>query len=167
RDLESGNGTFVNSQRIPANTAFKLANNDQIKLGSCLLTFQSTDPLQTKFSDTDSLREVIQKTPNDLLITKAFVGANTAQEIPAVVYRLELEKKERILRLFYDLSHKLGSIFSLEEIYDQVFGILFSVTPASRCFIFRKNEQGEFQQVAARVRGAGEEIGVPLPISQS
>src|SRR5262249_9304997 len=79
RDLESGNAPFVNGQHTPANTAFKLANNDQIKLGSCLLTFQSTDPLQTKFSDTDSLREVIQKTPNDLLITKAFVGANTAQ----------------------------------------------------------------------------------------
>src|SRR5215470_165639 len=44
RDLESGNGTFVNSQRIPANVAFKLTDNDQIKLGSCLLTFQSSDP---------------------------------------------------------------------------------------------------------------------------
>jgi adenylate cyclase len=167
RDLGSGNGTFVNSQRIPANSDFKLTNNDQIKLGSSILTFQSNDPLRTKFSDTDSLREIVQKTPNELLVTKALVGSNTAQDVPASIFRLELEKKERILRLFYDLSHKLSSIFSLEEIYQQVFDIMFSVTPAQRCFIFRKNEQGEFEQVAARIRGGTKEIGDPLPISQS
>ncbi len=167
RDLESGNGTFVNSQRISANVDFKLADGDQIKFGSSVMTFQNVDPLRTQAPVSDSLREVIQKTPNDLLITSAFMGVNTAQEVPAAVYRAELEKKERILRLFYDLSHKLSSIFSLEEIYEQAFDILFTVTPASRCFIFRKNEQGEFEQVAARMRKATGEIGAPLPISQS
>ena len=166
RDLESGNGTFVNGQRIPANVDFKLADGDQVKFGSCLLTYQSVDLLRTQAPVSDSLREVVQKTPNDLLIT-AVMGQHTAQEIPAAVYRAELEKKERILRLFYDLSHKLSSIFSLEEIYEQSFDILFTVTPASRCFIFRKNEQGEFAQVAARTREATGEIGAPLPISQS
>jgi adenylate cyclase len=167
RDLDSGNGTFVNSQRISANVDFKLAEGDQIKLGSCVLTFQNADPLRTQFTDTDSMREIVQKTPNDLLLTSAFAGGHTAAEVPAAVYRVELEKKERILRLFYDLSHKLSSIFSLEEIYEQAFDILFAVTPASRCFIFRKNEQGEFEQVAARTREATGEIGAPLPISQS
>ncbi|MFN0084510.1 MAG: adenylate/guanylate cyclase domain-containing protein [Blastocatellia bacterium] len=165
RDLESGNGSFVNGHRVSPNVDFKLADNDQIKMGSCVLTFQKVDPLRTQFSS-DSFREILQKTPGDLLVTSALSGGMASQEVPVTVFRQELEKKERILRLFYDLSHKLSSIFSLEEIYDQAFGILFSVTPASRCFIFRKNEGGEFQQVAARMRQEGE-VGDPLPISQT
>ncbi len=165
RDLESGNGTFVNGHRIPPNVDFKLADNDQIKLGSSTLTFQKIDPLRTQFSS-ESFREVLQKTPGDLLVTTALSDGTSSQEVPALIFRQELEKKDRILRLFYDLSHKMGSIFSLEEIYERVFDILFTVTPASRCFIFRKTENGEFQQVAARTRKEGE-VGDPLPISQT
>jgi len=165
RDLESGNGSYVNGQRIQPNVDFKLADNDQVKLGSCTLTFQSVDPLRTQFSP-DSYREILQKTPNDLLVTSALKSSNTTLEVPAAVYRQELEKKERILRLFYDLSLKLSSIFSLDEIYAQAFEILLSVTSASRCFIYRKNEQGEFEQVAARLRHKGD-TGEPLPISQT
>ncbi len=167
RDLDSGNGTFVNSQRISANVDFRLSHNDIIKLGASTLTYQNTDPLRTKFADSEPLRQVAQKTPNDLLITVALESSNTQQEVPAIVYRMELEKKERILRLFYDLSHKLSSIFSLDEIYEQAFDILFSVTPASRCFIFRKSEQGEFKQAASRTRNQSRDTGEPLPISQS
>jgi adenylate cyclase len=165
RDLESGNGTFVNGFRIPANVDFKLADNDQIKMGSCSLTYQKSDPLQTQFAP-DSFREVLQKTPEQLVANSSLGEFSGTQEIPPIVLRHELEKKERILRLFYDLSHKLSSLFSIEDIYEQVFEILLSVTPASRCFIFRKNEQGEFEQAAAKTRDAGE-VGPPLPISQT
>jgi adenylate cyclase len=165
RDLGSGNGTFINGQRIQPKSDFKLKEGDEIKVGSCTLLFHSTDPLRTQLP-VDSFREVMQKTPNDLLAMSALHSFSASQEIPAIVYRQELEKKERILRLFYDLNLKLSSAFSLEEIYEQVFDILMEATSASRCFIFRKTEQGDFQQVAARMRKEGE-IGDPLPISQT
>lgn len=165
RDLGSGNGTFINGQRIQPNSDFKLKEGDQIKLGSCTLTFQKADPLRTQPS-VDSFREVMQKTPNDLLSVSALHSFSASQEVPAIVYRQELEKKERILRLFYDLNLKLSSVFSLDDIYKQVFDILMEVTPASRCFIFRRTEQGDFQQVAARMRKEGD-VGDPLPISQT
>lgn len=164
-DLGSGNGTFVNGHRITANVEFKLADKDEVKVGSSSLTYQQYDPLRTQVPD-DSFREILQKTPQDLVSQSALHEFRTSQEVPVAVYRQELEKKERILRLFYDLSYKLSSIFSLEDIYEQVFEILLSVTPASRCFIFRKNEQGEFVQTAARTRETGD-IGEPLPISQT
>ena len=164
-DMESGNGTFVNGHRIPPNVEFKLADQDEIKLGSCTLVYNQTDPLKTQFSS-DSFREVLQKPPNELLLTSSLKDFNPAQPPSGEFYRRELEKKERILRLFYELSQKLGSAFSLAEIYEKVFAIMFSVTPASRCFIFRKNAQDEFEQVAAQMREAGD-IGDPLPISQS
>src|SRR5262249_50105720 len=104
--------------------------------------------------------------PNEMLVTSALSSYTSPEDVPALIYRQELEKKERILRLFYDLSLKLSSAFSLDEIYQQAFEILFSVTPVSRCFIYRKNEQGEFEQVAARVRDGGD-TGKTLPISQT
>lgn len=165
RDMGSGNGTFVNGQRIQPNVDFKLKTEDQIKLGSCTVTLQAADPLRTQ-TPSESFREVLQKAPNDLISISALHSFTASQEVPALIYRQELEKKERILRLFYDLSHKLSSVFTLEEIYEQVFDILISVTSASRCFIFRKNEQGDFEQVAARMRKAGD-VGEPLPISQT
>ncbi|MCI0663790.1 MAG: FHA domain-containing protein [Acidobacteria bacterium] len=165
RDLESGNGTFVNGFRIPPNSDFALNDNDQIRMGSCLLTYHEVEGSQTE-TDEDSLGDVLKKTTDELLAGAALEEFSPTQDIPADVYRHELEKKERILRLFYDLSHKLSSIFSIEEIYEQVFEIVFLVTSASRCFIFRKNDQSEFEQVAARTRTRGE-TGSPSPISQT
>ncbi len=165
RDLGSGNGVFVNGVRIAPNVDFKLAQNDQIKLGSCTLTFQDVDPLRTQEVD-NVLREVMQKTPKDVIATSALASHTKPEDVPALIYRQELEKKERILRLFYDLSLKLSSVFSLDEIYQQAFEILFSVTPVSRCFIFRKNEQGEFEEVASKIR-ENEASGKTMPISQT
>jgi adenylate cyclase len=234
RDLESGNGTFVNGFRIPPNVDFRLAENDQIKMGSCSLTFQKgallpndTAPdsfrgITPKTSDSyrdlfqkppapyrdlfqkppdpfhdvldvlqkppdsprdviprppdlfrdaipkapDSFRQVVQKTPDQMLAPSPLNDFTTSQDVPPIVYRYELEKKDRILRLFYELSHKLSLIYTLEEIYEQVFEFLLSVTSATRCFVFRKNEMGDFEQVAAKTRGPGE-VGTPLPISQT
>ena len=164
RDLESGNGTSVNLQRLRPHIDTRLADGDAIRLGNCVLTFQAAET--TEFGGTSSFRQVVQKTPSDMLVSSAVPESSNSPEAPAAVYRQALLKKERILRLFYELGEKLGSIFSLAEIYDQVFEILFEVTPCARGFIYRKNEQGEYEEVAARRRAEGE-AGQPLPISQT
>ncbi|HZF39028.1 MAG TPA: adenylate/guanylate cyclase domain-containing protein [Blastocatellia bacterium] len=165
RDLGSGNGVFVNGHRITPNVDIKLTENTQIKLGSSTLTFQDVDPLRTQEAN-NVLREVMQKPPSDMLVTSALASYTKPEDVPALIYHQELEKKGRILRLFYDLSLKLSSVFSLDEIYHQAFDILFSVTPVSRCFIFRKNEQGEFEEAATRARNAAGS-GKSIPISQT
>ncbi|HWQ33008.1 MAG TPA: adenylate/guanylate cyclase domain-containing protein [Blastocatellia bacterium] len=162
-DLNSGNGTFVNGQRI---TQATLSNNDTIKIGNCTLTFatEATKPLQEMAAH--EMREVLQKMPEELIVSSAASEIGTSREMPPLALMHELDKKERILALFYQLSRKLGSVFSIEEIYEQIFQILLEVTPASRVFIFRRNEQGELQQVAARTRDASD-AGQPLPISRT
>src|SRR5215475_12548023 len=165
RDLGSGNGVFVNGQRIAPNVDIKLTENTQVKLGSCTLTFQDVDPLRTQEAQ-ELLREVIKKPPSDMLTTSVLSSHTKPEDVSALIYHQELEKKERILRLFYELSLKLSSVFSLDEIYQQAFEILFSVTPVSRCFIFRKNEQGEFEEAATRTRDSSD-TGKMLPISQT
>jgi adenylate cyclase len=162
-DLKSGNGSFVNGQRI---TQVTLASNDTIKLGDHVLTFvsETTRPL-TEPTDQE-MREVLKKTPEEMMMSSAIGEIGTSRELPPIALRHELEKKELVLSLFYQLSRKLGSVFSIEEIHEQIFEMMFEVTPASRVFIFRKNEQGELQQVAARTRDASD-AGEPLPISKT
>lgn len=162
-DLKSGNGTFVNRQRM---TQVTLANEDTITIGDCTLTFVDEAAKPLVEPPDNELHEVLQKSP-EAMMTSSTTGDNvTSKELPRLAVMLELEKKERVLALFYELSRKLGSVFSIEEIYEKVFEIMLQVTPAARVFIFRKNEQGDLQQVAARTRDAGE-AGQPLPISKT
>lgn len=161
-DLASGNGTYVNGHRIPPNVDFKLADQDEIRIGGCTLIFNDIDPLRT---NVENFQQILKKAPSDVLTTSGLSVTPSGQSDKAEHYRLELEKKERILRLFCELSEKLSTAFSLEEIYNKIFSIIFSVTPASRCFIFRKNDQEGFEQVGGRHRTSSE-TGDPLPISQ-
>src|SRR5262245_12253451 len=50
RDLDSGNGVFINGLRIAPSVDVKLNDDDQIRFGSCTLTFQNVDPLRTQFT---------------------------------------------------------------------------------------------------------------------
>ena len=161
-DQKSGNGTVVNDRRV---TEAVLANGDTVKMGDCALTFVTEEATEIE-PQPEKMREVLKKMPEELITASSIMDFSASQEIPPIVMRHELEKKERILALFYDLSRKLSSVFSIEEIYDKVFEILLQVTPASRGFIFRKDEQGEFQEIASRTREAGE-ADQPLPISKT
>ena len=75
RDMGSGNGTFVNGQRIQPNVDVTLTSEDQVKLGSCTVTLQVTDPLRTS-TPSESFREVLQKAPNELLSISALHSFN-------------------------------------------------------------------------------------------
>jgi len=161
-DLKTNNGTFVNGERI---TEIELADGDTIKIGNSLLIFKAEEAAPP-LPSTDELRQVLEKPPDEVLDTSFTTNLTASKEVSPLVFRQELEKKERIFGLFYELSRKLGSVSSLEAIYDQVCEVLFQVTSASRCLIFRKSEPGGFQEVAVRMRKAGEVSG-PLPMSQA
>jgi adenylate cyclase len=159
-DLKTNNGTFVNGQRI---TEVKLADGDAIKIGNCKLTFTAVEPPPLVSQE---MRQILQKRPGEVLDTSFLANLTASKETPPIVYRQALEKKERILALFYELSCKLGSVFSLEEIYQKVCEIVLQVTPASRCLIFRKDAEGEFKEVSARLR-EGNLVIPPLPVSKA
>src|SRR5437016_517009 len=84
RDQQSGNGTFVNHQRV---TDIKLTDGDTIKLGDSTLIFTA----QEEAPKPDNLRQVLQKTPDELITASAFANMGTSREIPVGVYRQELE----------------------------------------------------------------------------
>jgi adenylate cyclase len=169
-DLGSGNGTYVNEQRVSAHTQVPLCEGDVVKMGACSMTVTRGEATRREIVE-DGFRQVAAKMPSELLSLSPLTSASDSQDVPALLYRQELEKKGRILQLFYELSSKLGSLFQLEDVYAQVLDILLQVTPASRVFIFRADEQErKFEQVAVRLRrsrGAHESESKPLPISKT
>jgi adenylate cyclase len=173
-DLGSGNGTYVNNQRIPAQTEIGLKDGDVLRLGTYQLTFVGDPKPKTEIVG-DGFRQVATRIPSDIVDVSPLAAASDSQDVPALLYRRELEKKGRILKLFYGLSSKLSGVFHLDEVYGKVLDILFEVTPASRAFIYRRlvnpeTGQERFEQVAVRVRPGNQEKAAdskPLPISNS
>jgi adenylate cyclase len=173
-DLGSGNGTYLNDQRLPPQVAIPLKEGDVIRLGASQLVYLSGEKSKLEIIG-DGFRQVAAKIPSDVVDVSPLALASDSQDVPALLYRRELEKKGRILKLFYELGSKLGSVFELDEVYAQVLDILLEVTPAARVFIYRRslNEdspQERFVQVGLRLRKGRQERASdsePLPISHS
>lgn len=173
QDQGSGNGTYLNEQRLQPNVDIPLKDGDVVRLGTSLLLFESGDKQKQPVLG-DGFRQVLARVPSDVVGMAPLAVAPDSEEILATFYRRELEKKGRILRLFYDLSSKLSTVYQLNEIYEEVLAILLEVTPAARVFIYRREQsdskQERFLQVAVRLRaGTKEKAGEskPLPISKT
>ena len=173
-DQNSGNGTFVNDRRVPPQVEIALNNGDALRLGAHQITFVGDVKPKTEIVG-DGFRQVATRVPSDVVDLSPLAEATDSQDVPALLYRRELEKKGRILKLFYQLSSKLSGVFELDEVYAQVLDILLEVTPASRAFIYRRSFDADtgrerFDQVAVRLRAGTREKAAdskPLPISRS
>ena len=153
-DLASRNGTYLNGRRLGGQPE-PLAQGDVLKIGDFTLVFECD--AAAPFVDAEAgeaMRAVLKKAPAEVLSGVMPAGGGVAREMSADGLRFELEKKTRVLGLFYELSRTLGSVFSLPDVYDKVIGMLMQVTPAARVVIFQVADRGEMRHVASRVRGA-------------
>jgi adenylate cyclase len=150
-DLASRNGTYHNGRRLDETPA-ALTPGDVIKVGDFTLVYDTEERNRFDESGAVSMRQVLQKAPHELLVS-GVVPAEAGNERSAEGLRFELDKKTKVLALFYELSRTLGSVFSLGDVYDKAMALLLQVTPASRVIIYQRVERGEMRQVAARARG--------------
>ncbi len=158
-DLESRNGTYHNGRRLGA-AAEPLAAGDVVKIGDFTLVLEAS---AAAAPPDDPLRAVLQKAPHELLVSGA-IPPGGGPERSAEGLRHELEKKTRVLGLFYELSRTLGSVFSLPDVYQKAMELLLQVTPAARVVIFQRPGRGEMQQVAASARGTSP-AAAPTPVT--
>ena len=149
----SRNGTYHNGQRLGSEPA-TLAAGDVVKVGDFTLVFDTGEVSRFDEASAAAMRPVLQKAPHELLLSNT-PPAPGDRELSPEGLRFELDKKTRVLGLFYELSRTLGSVFSLDDVYDKAMGLLLQVTPAARVIIYQRGEGAELQQVAARARGAG------------
>ncbi len=154
-DLGSRNGTFLNGTRLEG-PAQALAPGDVLKVGDFTLVFDPQDAiLFAPDPIADSMRAVLQKAPDEVIHSGIVAAADPAREVSAEGLRFELEKKTRVLGLFYELSRTLGSVFTLGDVYEKVIAILLQVTPAARVMIYQRADRGEMRNVASGSRDGG------------
>ncbi len=152
-DLGSRNGTFLNGRRVEG-AVQPLAPGDVLRVGDFTLVFDPQDAIV--FAEDPAvagMRAVLQKAPDEVILSGVVPAVGAAREVSSEGLRFELEKKTRVLGLFYELSRTLGSVFTLTDVYDKAIAILLQVTPAARVMIYQKAERGEMRHVASRARG--------------
>lgn len=166
-DLESRNGTYLNGRRLERDPA-PLRAGDALRIGDFTLVFDTDGGLRGDGSSGGEMRAVLQKAPEELLTSGSTPASpGVSREMSVEGLRFELEKKTRVLGLFYELSRTLGSVFSLDDVYDKVMGILLQVTPAARIVIYQASGREGVRQVAARTRGAATTLQANAPIQVS
>ena len=149
RDLDSGNGLFVNGERV---TQKILANQDRIEIGHSRLLFEGFGALpEVRFAEGDSIEGVMlvrrvedAASPVEVRIAGAAGLSATEEELEA------LRKKARILTLMYELGKTLKGTISLAEVYRQVSLLLLEVCAADRVLILEREASGEGLSVAHR-----------------
>ncbi len=165
-DLNSGNGTFLNSQRMEIHTALRLKEGDRVKLGSTEIEILDVETARLTQAD-QGLQPLLQKLPSEIYSTVVSWGETPAAALTKELLKIELEKKARVLKLFYELSLKLGAVLSEQEIYEHVLTAVLSVTPAVRVVILMKDEDGDYLPTAMRWRADYPLASRELPISQT
>lgn len=168
-DLASRDGTFLNGEALDTRPA-PLSPGDVLTIGDFTLVFDPGRVVEFAPAPVaDAMREVLHKRPADLILSGVVPATGGAREMSANALRFELEKKTRVLGLFYELGRTLGAVFSLDDVYGKAMGLLMQVTPAARVVIFQQVEGVEMKQVAARMRGAHQEelAAQPLRVSKT
>ena len=168
-DLSSRNGTQLNGDPLGTRPAV-LHPGDVVMVGDFTLVFDPDRVAEFAAAPVaDAMREVLHKRPADVILSGVIPAAGAAPTVSSDSLRFELEKKTRVLGLFYELGRTLGAVFSLEDVYSKAIGLLMQVTPADRVVFFQLGEGGVMQQVASRTRGANpEELAAqPLRVSKT
>ncbi len=155
-DVGSVNGTFVNGVRVRRPTRLHLG--DQIRCGRTLLVFGSGDERATP-------------PPVDVDEEGKFLDASIMATVPAnedsVIIPTPEAGAEAIdnLRILYNLSSEVASIFNLEQLLRRTVDMIFEVMPADRAYILLIGPDGELIPEAARSRD--ENQGERVPISRT
>ena len=148
-DLRSGNGTFVNENRI--REATPLEHGDRLKLGSLVAEYQNPDSspragvLVSSVRLLDDLQPVLQTMGADHAV--ALLSQNQKQSVD------ELRKR---LQLVYDVGGAIGQVLDENILLPLILDKLFDVFPqAGRGFVMVYDGEAQLVPKAARLRRGG------------
>lgn len=162
-DLSSGNGTYVNEERVESH---ELNDSDEIRISNSVFRFVKRPIPQTKW--------VSMVTVDSSWDPEKYTFRDSRPSLPALVQvetdehlRHDLAKAHRMLKTFYAVSAATSSILDPTTLFNKILDALFAIfTSAERGFILLKDEQEQLvPRVIRRRKGAGHQGG--LSISQS
>ncbi|HEY7098774.1 MAG TPA: sigma 54-interacting transcriptional regulator [Terriglobales bacterium] len=159
RDLESRNGTIVNSVPVAEQ---QLQHGDQISLGDSIVVFLTKDDPSQFTRSRVQLTDTADIADTSLLLRQedsVYLHSERLAEMPASA------RLTRDLNSLLKISTAIGSIRDLESLQWQLLGFIFDVVPADRGAVLVCDTPEEFVAAYAwdRVLGPGH----PVPVSRT
>ena len=156
RDLNSGNGLYVNGERISQKV---LTGGDVIQIGHSRLVFDdkpSSSEVQFSEHDIGQGGAILVRRIEDAASPDR-VSAPTQPGRPAAEKELELlRKKGRILTLMYELGKTVKGAVTVDQVYREMGALLQEVCPAERVLVLEVDDSNSGLKIAhqAATRGS-------------
>jgi adenylate cyclase len=153
RDLNSGNGLFVNGERV---SQTQLTGGDVIQVGHSRLVFDDAASLSgVRFAEHDAGQEAVlvrriedAASPGNVSMAGAARRTDAEQELDL------LRKKARILTLMYELGKTLKGVVSVDQVYREISALLLDVCAAERVLVLEVDESASGLTVAHQASGS-------------
>lgn len=136
-DLNSANGTYVNGVKVSG--PMELKQGDQIRCGTTLVVFGEFRTSGVAGDKSTSLR--IDESGN--IVESSIMATIPSMEDSVIIAGPETTSAVGDLRLLYELTSAISSIFDRQQLLEQVMDLIFNALPADRGFILLKQEGKE------------------------
>ncbi|MFH0793612.1 MAG: SpoIIE family protein phosphatase [bacterium] len=155
KDLESKNGTYLNSQLLKAEKP--LRNGDRLRVGETTLVFET---------DTEVFRRGTESTTGVRLVPDTswveFSSSRSAETPTQVDLDTETSGVEAIhdshhrLEILYQVADAIRSLLNIDELLQRITNIIFNVLLPDRCLLMLFDERlGELVPRVIKQRGSG------------
>ena len=146
-DMGSGNGTFVNQQRLAESRA--LVNDDELRISRHAFKFVQEDPC----SSTSVMIEERNRMTESSILGSLPVESTQVASVSAETEASEILRAHKRLRTILEIGNAVQNEFSEPALLDRIIDSLFEVFPqADRGFIMLMDKDGKLRQRAARTR---------------
>jgi len=149
QDFNSANGTYVNGVKVAGTVEAEVKQGDQIRCGATLIVFGGIRSRGIAGEPADSLR--IDADGN--VVESAIMATVPSMDDSVIIAGPETSNAVGNLRLLYELSTAISSIFDSQQLLERVMDMIFDNFPADRGFILlRPDDQEELEPQIVRYR---------------
>lgn len=163
-DLGSGNGTFVNGQKIEG--AYQLKPNDRLKFGPILVRYESDEVIPGE--NDASRRALLNAARNSAVEISEDQGHATATILGSLESNggfnlLDVRPQEK-LKAVLDISRALAGTLEVEKLLPRILDSLFQIFPAADrgCILLKDVRTGDMVTRAMKHRRESEDASVKL-----
>lgn len=162
-DLKSGNGTLLNGKPVTQSVALK--DKDKITIGDAIFCF--SNPYNYSSNLTYQSPGVVSSEPSMFEKTKAEFSFNRKHSFlmpeEQIQNLIDLGKANSKLRILYEVTHAISSVFELEPLLTKILSVVFQYIPADRGAILLYEESNKkFTLQVVKERNKSEESNIQI-----
>lgn len=162
-DLKSGNGTLLNGKPVTQSVALK--DKDKITIGDAIFCF--SNPYNYSSNLTYQSPGIVSSEPSMFEKTKAEFSFNRKHSFlmpeEQIQNLIDLGKANSKLRILYEVTHAISSVFELEPLLTKILSVVFQYIPADRGAILLYEESTKkFTLQVVKERNKSEESNIQI-----